>query len=350
VLSDGRKGIGIFIAVAGIVAVLAGGAYAYDSSRDERIAEGVTVAGVAVGGMSAKAAESKLADELAPQLERSVRVRVAGRRFRLTPERASLAVDSKAMADAAVERTRSAWIGGRVWRSLTSGRIDEDLPAAVHYSRSAVRGFVAHVRRTVNRPPRDAEVKLQTASLPAIPSRRGLELIGRKRLTRQVVKALGQAGGERTVRARVKVVQPKLTTRELAKKYPHFITIDRPAFRLRHFERLRLAKTYTIAVGQVGLETPAGLYHIENKAVNPAWHVPNSAWAGSLAGRVIPGGTPENPLKSRWMGIYAGAGIHGTADVGSLGTAASHGCIRMAIPDVEELYDQVPVQTPVFVQ
>ena len=42
------------------------------------------------------------------------------------------------------------------------------------------------------------------------------------------------------------------------------------------------------------------------------------------------------------MGIYDGAGIHGTADVGSLGTAASHGCIRMAVPDVEELYDQVP--------
>ena len=89
---------------------------------------------------------------------------------------------------------------------------------------------------------------------------------------------------------------------------------------------------------------------MQNKAVNPAWHVPNSAWAGKLAGKVIPGGVPDNPLKSRWLGIYDGAGIHGTADVASLGTAASHGCIRMAVPDVEELYDQVPVQTPVFIQ
>ena len=74
------------------------------------------------------------------------------------------------------------------------------------------------------------------------------------------------------------------------------------------------------------------------------------AAAGSLAGQVIPGGAPNNPLKARWMGIFDGAGIHGTDQVGSLGTAASHGCIRMAIPDVIELYDRVPVETPVYIE
>jgi lipoprotein-anchoring transpeptidase ErfK/SrfK len=49
------------------------------------------------------------------------------------------------------------------------------------------------------------------------------------------------------------------------------------------------------------------------------------------------------------MGIYNGAGIHGTDATYSLGTAASHGCIRMSIPDVEELYDQVDVGTPVYI-
>ena len=64
---------------------------------------------------------------------------------------------------------------------------------------------------------------------------------------------------------------------------------------------------------------------------------------------MVPGGVPENPLKERWMGIFAGAGIHGTDDVGSLGTAASHGCMRMSVPDVIELYDQVPVGTPIYI-
>ena len=152
------------------------------------------------------------------------------------------------------------------------------------------------------------------------------------------------------MRGRVKVVQPKVTTADLADKYPQVVTVDRAGFKLRLFKDLKLAKTYKIAVGQVGLETPAGVYHVQNKATDPAWHVPNSDWAGDLAGKVIPGGVPENPLKSRWLGIYAGAGIHGTDAISSLGTAASHGCIRMAVPDVQELYDEVPVQTPVYIQ
>jgi lipoprotein-anchoring transpeptidase ErfK/SrfK len=101
-------------------------------------------------------------------------------------------------------------------------------------------------------------------------------------------------------------------------------------------------------VGMQGLETPAGLYHIQDKQVNPSWHVPNSAWAGSLAGKVIPPG-PQDPIKARWMGFFNGAGIHGTDEIGSLGHNASHGCVRMAIPDVETLYDQVSVGTPVYV-
>ncbi len=63
--------------------------------------------------------------------------------------------------------------------------------------------------------------------------------------------------------------------------------------------------------------------------------MPTSSWAGDLAGQSIPPG-PSNPLKARWMGIYNGAGIHGTDDTGSIGSAASHGCVRMLIPDVED--------------
>jgi len=110
-----------------------------------------------------------------------------------------------------------------------------------------------------------------------------------------------------------------------------------------------LTATMSPVMKPSGLETPAGLYHIQDKEVNPSWHVPNSAWAGALAGRVIPPG-PDDPIKARWMGVAAGAGIHGTDELGSLGTAASHGCIRMAIPDVIALYDQVPLGSPVFIQ
>ncbi len=146
------------------------------------------------------------------------------------------------------------------------------------------------------------------------------------------------------------VTQPDVTRDELASQYPVVVTVNRSSFELRLWKNLQLVKTYPIAVGQVGLETPAGLYHVQNKAVDPAWTMPNSDWvAPADRGKVVPGGTPENPLKARWLGIYAGAGIHGTDATYSLGTAASHGCIRMAIPDVISLYDQVPVATPVYI-
>jgi lipoprotein-anchoring transpeptidase ErfK/SrfK len=88
---------------------------------------------------------------------------------------------------------------------------------------------------------------------------------------------------------------------------------------------------------------------VQDKQVNPYWHVPNSDWAGSLAGQVIPPG-PSNPLQARWIGIAGGAGIHGTSDIGSLGSAASHGCVRMSVSDVIELYDRVEYGDPIYVQ
>jgi lipoprotein-anchoring transpeptidase ErfK/SrfK len=139
-----------------------------------------------------------------------------------------------------------------------------------------------------------------------------------------------------------------VTTAELAEEYPRVIAVNRSSYQLTLYRNLKVEKTYTIAVGAAGYDTPAGQYNIQNKQVNPYWNVPNSDWAGDLAGQVIPPG-PGNPLQARWMGIYNGAGIHGTADVGSLGTSASHGCIRMAVPDVIDLYDRVEVGDPVFI-
>jgi len=144
---------------------------------------------------------------------------------------------------------------------------------------------------------------------------------------------------------------PKTTTKQLDKEFRTALVVDRGAFRLKLYKNFHLVKSYSIAVGMVGLETPAGLYHIENKAVDPAWTMPNSSWvAPGDRGKVVPPG-PANPLKARWLGIFAGAGIHGIdpSEYGTIGHAASHGCVRMRIPDVEDLYPKVPVGAPVYI-
>ena len=339
-----------FIAVSvAIVLLLAGavGVYAYDKSREDRIAEGVTVDGVDVGGLERGAARDRLETEFAEPLTRPVVVRARGKRFRLTAEQAGVEIDLDDTVEEAVRRSREGNVVTRAFRGLTGGEVEATVEPDVSYADGTVDRLVKRIARKVERDPRDASVEFAAAGLEKVSGRAGLQ-VDSAQLREQVGNALLRRS-RRTVRARVERVKPKVTTAELADKYDTVITIDRGAYTLRLFKRLKLVETYPIAVGQVGLETPAGLYNVQNKAVNPAWNVPNSDWAGDLAGTVVPGGVPENPLKARWMGIYDGAGIHGTDARGSIGTNASHGCIRMLVEDVIELYDRVPVGAPVYI-
>ena len=196
--------------------------------------------------------------------------------------------------------------------------------------------------------PVDASVAAGPDSLSVVKSKNGYKLRDNL-LTEQLNKLLDSGQGTRTLVAKVNVTKPSVTTAEVAEKYPTYLTLDRSTYTLTLWKNLNKVKSYTVAVGQQGLETPAGTYSIQDKQVDPVWTVPNSAWAGDMAGEVVPGGTAENPLKARWMGIFDGAGIHGTDDTGSLGSAASHGCVRMSIPDVIDLYDRVDVGTPIYI-
>ena len=106
-------------------------------------------------------------------------------------------------------------------------------------------------------------------------------------------------------------------------------------------------RRFDIAVGMSGYATPLGRYRVISKEVNPTWDPPSSPWADGL-GPIPPG--PGNPLGTRWIGTSAPAiGIHGTPQPWTVGTAASHGCIRMCIPEVEWLFPRVKVGTPIFI-
>jgi lipoprotein-anchoring transpeptidase ErfK/SrfK len=333
-------------AALGALLFLAVGAYALDRANSDKIADGVRVGDVEVGGLSADQARQRLHARVAKPLEKPVTVTFQGTKYTLSPDRLELRADVDGMVGAAVAASRSGGLPTRVWRYATGGSVDREIAPQITYSADALDGFLGEVSKQINRPPRDATVSPTPASLNPVPAQDGVTV--RTDDLRSRVRSAIESPGHRTVAAKVDRVKPQVTTDQLAQQYPTFITIDRAAFQLRFWNSLKLVKTYTIAVGQAGLETPAGEYTVNDKQVNPSWHVPDSDWAGDLAGKVIPPG-PEDPLKARWMGFYNGAGIHGTDDLASLGTAASHGCVRMSIPDVEELYDQVQVGTPIYI-
>ncbi|HEU4904696.1 MAG TPA: L,D-transpeptidase/peptidoglycan binding protein, partial [Solirubrobacterales bacterium] len=317
----------------------AAAAYAYDSSQEDEIAEGVTIAGVDIGGMSEAEAKRAVHRRLIAPLQHSLKVGYDGESWVLPGKRLKLRADLDQAVEDALDASREGGLPTRLVRYVTGDELDKRVSADVTYSQPAINKFVREIAGEVDREPQDASVEASGASLTVVPAEHGRKLRDNL-LTDQLNAAVLNADADHTISAKTHSVAPEVTGEEVASEYPSYLTLDRASYTLRLWKDLKLAKTYTVAVGQVGLETPEGLYHLQDKQVDPTWNVPDSDWAGDLAGQSIPPG-PSNPLKARWMGIYEGAGIHGTEETSSLGTAASHGCVRMAVPDVEELYDEV---------
>jgi lipoprotein-anchoring transpeptidase ErfK/SrfK len=339
----------IFGAVA-LLALIGGavGVYAYDSAHKDQIADGVTVGGVDVGGLDRDQAARKIHRRLVAPLNRPLTVKLGSERYKLPADNLKVRANVDGMVDEAIDVSQSWGLPGRVFREVTGGSVDETVSPQVSYSRLAVHRFVKHVASKVDREPQDASVAPTGTSLNVVPAENG-RTMKEANLEHRIEAALDKGGRNRLLKARVVIAKPEVSTAEVASKYPVYLTVDQASYTVRLWKDLKLVKSYTIAVGQPAYPTPYGLFSIQSKQVDPVWSVPNSPWAGELAGTTVAGGTAENPLRARWMGVTSGVGFHGTDDTYSLGTAASHGCMRMSVADVIDLYDQVPVGTPVYI-
>lgn len=316
--------------------------------EERTIADGVHADGLAVGGMTVREASERIAEARERWVARTIGIRVDGRAFWLTGERARVELEELRTA------ARAYWRGERLRSGdLDSEHIEEgeegpttNVDLVVRYSPLAVRSFVRAVSRHVNRRPRSARVRIQITRVRLARARVGRAL-ERRRLEQRIAARYENTSLRRALRERTRAVRPRVTSVEAVRRNRTVITIDRQSLQLRLFVNLRHARTYSVALGRIGHSTPAGLYSITTKQVNPAWHAPNQPWAGEYAGTTVPGGHPENPLRARWLGIVGGVGIHGTNAEDSIGTRASAGCIRMRVPEVIQLYDRVSVGTPV---
>jgi lipoprotein-anchoring transpeptidase ErfK/SrfK len=301
-----------------------------------RIAAGVAAGGIDVSGLTLPEAANKIAFLADAHMNSPLSSRVAGRRFMLRAKDVDFKFDASKSA-------RRAFNAGR-----TAAGQPVNVPLYVKFKVSKVRTYVDKVEKGIARAPRDARVDIKLTKISKIAHRDGRS-IDKQALEASVIATLGDPAANRKLTPALVATKPKITTGSLGKAYGTIVTIDRGNFKLRLFKNLKLSKTYGVAVGAPGYSTPTGRYSIVNKAVNPAWTAPDSPWAGAYRNEVVEGGAADNPLKARWMGIVNGVGIHGTGAPGSIGSRASHGCIRMTVPDVIDLYDRVPVGTPVLI-
>jgi lipoprotein-anchoring transpeptidase ErfK/SrfK len=319
------------------------------SSNDGQLAAGTRVAGIEVGGLTREQALERVHAREGPRITRPAHVQLGERRYTLSAKRAGVRFDPSRAIERAYAAGRKGSFLARGWRTLTGKKFVYDIAVPVSVDRAAIRAFIGRIGRKQARDPVDAALNLTLTSVSVTPARPGRRLAARDALVNRLTRRLTSRTDQRTIRARTVAVAPKITDSKVFDVQPVAVTVSRAERRARVFRRGKLVKTYPVAVGSQEYPTPSGRFVVQTMQKNPSWNVPRSEWAGALAGETIPGGDPRNPLVARWIGFNGSVGFHGTASAGSLGSAASHGCIRMDPGDVTDLFDRVRPATPVLV-
>ena len=247
----------------------------------------------------------------------------------------------KTRFDLRPDRLAKAYITGAVSRARTSSP-GAKVKLVVAVRGAAVRAVTARLANRFERPAIDAQLTFRNARPYVSRERVGRDLDGAA-ITRAIVRALTRTS-RAPLRFETTVVAPHVTRRSVGP----VIVINRLLNRLSLYQGMSPWRTFGVATGQSSYPTPRGWFHVVVKARNPWWYPPTSSdWARGL--EPVPPG-PGNPLGTRWMGISApGVGIHGTPDAASIGYSASHGCIRMRIPDAEWMFEHVGIGTTVYI-
>jgi len=286
------------------------------------IARGVTVSGVPVGGLTAEPARDRITTSLALP----IRIATPGGVTTVDPARAGAVAD----VDAGLA-------------SAFAARPGAGVTVPVRYSVGRVAEIAGDLAARFERPPIDATVIGADARGPRFtPAKAGVAVD--RRTIGAAVGDLLSTGARSPLTLGTTSVPPRRTVAS----FGPVIVVDRGANTLRLYDGTRLVRTFRVATGQAIYPTPTGIWRIVDKQRNPWWYPPTyDEWAKGL--KPVPPG-PSNPLGTRWMGLDApGVGIHGTDAPSSIGYSASHGCIRMQVPEAEWLFEHVRVGTAVVI-
>ena len=310
------------IAFVFLVALAAAGAVAEAASPPpKKIAPWVKIEGVKVGGMNPYIAYRKLT----AAYNKPVRFALGQERWARSPTSLGAVAD----IDGAIEQALEARAGEAVSIGV---RVDPEL----------VRRYVTSLDKRYRIEPENAELTGLVASKPAISSEKVGREVRRGLMTRAIASRLSS-----TVRRPLPVAFRELKPTVTKAGFGPVIVIQRGANVLTLYNSETVVRTFGVATGSAQYPSPAGTWSIVDKQLNPWWRPPDSDWAKDA--KPIPPG-PGNPLGTRWMGLSAAAvGIHGTPDAASIGYSASHGCIRMRVPEAEWLFEQVDIGTPVVI-
>jgi hypothetical protein len=341
-----RRALWIVLVTACVLVAMAGSAayagYRYEQNRSGRLLPGIRIAGIDVSGMTRSQAERALDPSVSGILQREIAVTAGRRTWTRTAERLGTTVDLYRALDQAFALSGQMRWTSRLLHRLFGNPLDRSFDIDVGYRQEVVSAFVESVARTVHVEPQRASLDFLDGQLVVQHSRSGRALKS-KRAVGSLMDALRSTGD--SVALGTTPLRPKITDESLGMT----IIVRTSKNRLYLYDGLRLVRSYPVATAKPGFTTPAGHWTVINKRINPTWVNPaKDTWGADEPDFIPPG--PDNPLGTRALDLdAAGIRIHGTPDDASVGTYASHGCIRMHIWDSEELFGRVPVGTRVII-
>jgi lipoprotein-anchoring transpeptidase ErfK/SrfK len=317
----------------------------YDHANGQRILPGVSIEGVDVSNMTRDEAVAAVTKVVQRRLDAPVHVVAGTRTWDFTAADLGMSADvGAAVGRALAVGDDFSWVS-RVYHRLAHADVHRTFDVATSFTGKPINRFVADVAGTLATKASDASYALVDGSVEMTHAHPGSAL--KDWLARaQLKKAVRSGGG--TVHLSVKPIQPKVTDQDVGK----LIVVSRTENRLWLYDNFKVERTYGVATARQGFETPPGAWTIIDKVENPTWTNPcfgePGCWAAGEPATIGPG--PGNPLGTRALYLNApGIRIHGTPEDSSIGSWASHGCIRMHISESEALYPLVPIGTPVYV-
>lgn len=318
------------------------GAYRYDRSMADTILPGVAIAGLDVGEMTRDEAIAVVMAEIEDELSYELEVRVRGRSWHVTPAELGTEADVERKVDRALALAEDMPWHERALARIFDRPVQERLRVRFSRNGGMVKRFLEVVEEATYVSPRDAAIAIEDGELVLSRPKMGRELdaeTARKRLRT----ALRE--GRASVDLPLAKVEPEVTADGLGLS----IVVRISENKLYVYDGLEKIKTYDVATGTGGYPTPQGTWNIWDKRANPTWVNPApDGWGANLPDVIGPG--PGNPLGTHALYLDApGIRIHGTYDEDSIGTFASHGCIRMRIPDSKELFAMIPIDTKVHI-
>jgi lipoprotein-anchoring transpeptidase ErfK/SrfK len=333
--------------ILGVLAVVTAGtafaAYRYDASASDRVLAGVTVGGVDLGGMKRDEAVRVLRERAEETLYADLVVEAAGHTWSVTPASLGMTADVEGAVARALAVADEMSFASRVYHRLRNVPVDVSLDLSFDSDRAGVKAFVQQAFDEVAVPAVDARFALVDGELVTGRSHEGQELAVRA-ATGRILHALGRRSGE--VEVPVRTLEPAVTTASLGKS----IVVDLSENHLYLYDGLKVVNDFPVATAAPGYETPVGTWEVIDKRENPTWYNPaEDTWGADLPSVIGPG--PGNPLGTHAIYLNApGIRIHGTYSSSSIGTYASHGCIRMYIEDSQELFGLVDTGARVIIK